>query len=122
MKPKHYSYFSFLFISLTFTGFGSCTEVPEAKQSALDLSQGTWVDLSYPFDQNTIYWPTDTQEFKIDTVAFGTTEQDYFYSAFSFCSAEHGGTHLDAPIHFSADKKGRFFKKTIDKKKSIDYK
>ena len=60
--------------------------------------------MTYPFDQNTIYWPTDTQGFKIDTVAYGHTDQDYFYSAFTFCSAEHGGTHLDAPVHFSEGK------------------
>lgn len=70
-----------------------------------DFSQGTWIDLSYPFDQNTIYWPTDTQGFRMDTVFYGTTESDYFYSAFSYCSAEHGGTHLDAPVHFAEGKK-----------------
>ena len=26
----------------------------------------------------------------------------YYYEAYSFCAAEHGGTHLDAPIHFAA--------------------
>ena len=24
-----------------------------------------------------------------------------FYAANQFCTAEHGGTHIDAPIHFS---------------------
>ena len=70
-----------------------------------DLSSGTWIDLSYPYNENTIYWPTDSQGFKIDTVAFGQTGQDYFYAAFSFCSAEHGGTHLDAPLHFAEGRK-----------------
>ena len=31
---------------------------------------------------------------------YGRTEAGYFYSAYSFCAPEHGGTHLDAPIHF----------------------
>ncbi len=83
---------------------GSCRESGQEVIISLDLSQGDWIDLSCPFDENTIYWPTDTQGFLMDTVAFGVTEQDYFYSAFSFCSAEHGGTHLDAPIHFSQGK------------------
>jgi kynurenine formamidase len=30
----------------------------------------------------------------------GKTEAGYFYSANSFCLPEHGGTHIDAPIHF----------------------
>ena len=37
----------------------------------------------------------------MDTVAFGQTEGGYFYSAFNFSAAEHGGTHLDAPVHFA---------------------
>ena len=79
----------------------SCTESTDQRDHQFNLEEGTWVDLTYPFDESTIYWPTDTQGFYLDTVAFGQTDQDYFYSAFSFCSAEHGGTHLDAPIHFA---------------------
>ena len=33
------------------------------------------------------------------------TERGYYYSAFSFCAAEHGGTHIDAPIHFAEGRK-----------------
>ncbi len=62
---------------------------------------GAWVDLTYPFSDSTIYWPT-AESFRLDTVAYGVVDAGYFYSAFSFSSAEHGGTHLDAPIHFSA--------------------
>src|SRR5262249_29023420 len=29
------------------------------------------------------------------------TAAGYFYSAYSFCTPEHGGTHMDAPIHFA---------------------
>ena len=57
------------------------------------------IDLSYPFDENTIYWPTE-KGFKRQTVFWGNTPNDYFYSAFKFCAPEHGGTHIDAPIHF----------------------
>ncbi|MGH8165811.1 MAG: cyclase family protein, partial [Woeseiaceae bacterium] len=31
------------------------------------------------------------------------TAGGFFYSAYSVCTPEHGGTHLDAPLHFSAD-------------------
>ena len=30
------------------------------------------------------------------------TDAGYFYSSYSVSTPEHGGTHLDAPIHFSA--------------------
>ena len=29
------------------------------------------------------------------------TEQGYYYSAYKYCAAEHGGTHIDAPVHFA---------------------
>ena len=83
----------------------ACSHPAEPETKGFDPAAGSWIDLTYPFDSKTIYWPTDTQGFKLDTVAFGHTENDYFYSAFSFCSAEHGGTHLDAPIHFAEGRK-----------------
>ena len=58
------------------------------------------VDLSHAFGPDTIYWPTDTRGFELETLAAGPTEQGYYYAANRFSSAEHGGTHLDAPIHF----------------------
>lgn len=61
---------------------------------------GTWVDLTYSFSETSTYWPT-ADGFQLDTVAYGDTPGGYFYSAFNFSAAEHGGTHLDAPIHFA---------------------
>jgi kynurenine formamidase len=58
------------------------------------------VDLSHPFNEQTIYWPTATK-FQLTKVAEGETEGGYFYAANDFAAAEHGGTHLDAPIHFA---------------------
>lgn len=57
------------------------------------------VDLSHAFDKNTVYWPT-ASGFKLKVDSFGVTDKGYFYAANSFCTAEHGGTHIDAPIHF----------------------
>ena len=65
---------------------------------------GQWVDLSYDLSAETIYWPT-AEPFKLDTVAAGMTEKGYYYSAYQFCAAEHGGTHIDAPIHFAEGRK-----------------
>ncbi|WP_437280351.1 cyclase family protein [Sorangium sp. So ce375] len=62
------------------------------------------VDLTYPFDDKTIYWPTATTGFTHETVHYGKTEGGYFYSAYTLCAPEHGGTHLDAPIHFAEGK------------------
>ncbi|WP_437816170.1 cyclase family protein [Sorangium sp. So ce1078] len=59
------------------------------------------VDLTYPFDDKTIYWPTATTGFTHEPVHHGKTEGGYFYSAYTLCAPEHGGTHLDAPIHFA---------------------
>jgi kynurenine formamidase len=61
---------------------------------------GRWVDLSYDFSSDTVYWPT-SDPFKKETVSEGFTEKGYYYSAYKFCAAEHGGTHLDAPLHFA---------------------
>jgi kynurenine formamidase len=60
------------------------------------------VDLTHAFDADTIYWPTDTQGFVLETVAEGMTEGGWYYAAHRFSTAEHGGTHLDAPVHFAA--------------------
>jgi kynurenine formamidase len=65
---------------------------------------GQWIDLSYDLSSETIYWPT-AEPFKLDTVSAGITEKGYYYSAYKFCAAEHGGTHIDAPIHFAQGRK-----------------
>ncbi len=59
-----------------------------------------WVDLSHSYNAATIYWPT-AERFTLDTVAAGMTPGGYYYVAYNFSSAEHGGTHLDAPAHFA---------------------
>jgi kynurenine formamidase len=59
-----------------------------------------WLDLTYPFNDSTIYWPT-AEGFALETVAAGMTEGGYYYAANNFSAAEHGGTHLDAPVHFA---------------------
>ena len=59
------------------------------------------VDLSHAYGGDTLYWPTDTTGFQLDTLAEGQTPGGYFYAAREFATAEHGGTHLDAPSHFA---------------------
>jgi kynurenine formamidase len=61
------------------------------------------IDLTYAFDENTVYWPNN-EPFQHKQVAFGRTPTGYWYSSYTFAASEHGGTHLDAPIHFGEGK------------------
>jgi kynurenine formamidase len=61
---------------------------------------GEVVDLSHAFGPDTIFWPT-SKPFSLETVSDGVTDAGYYYAANNFTSAEHGGTHLDAPVHFA---------------------
>lgn len=62
--------------------------------------KGKWLDMTFPFDENSIYWPT-AKPFKLSRVAWGITEAGYWYASNEFHASEHGGTHADAPIHFA---------------------
>ena len=64
------------------------------------FQSGMWVDLSHEFSSETIYWPT-AKRFELEEVFAGYTEQGFYYSANNFSAAEHGGTHIDAPVHFA---------------------
>jgi kynurenine formamidase len=61
---------------------------------------GTLIDLSYAYDPQTLFWPT-AEPFELRTVFQGQTPQGYYYAANDFTTSEHGGTHIDAPIHFA---------------------
>jgi len=76
----------------------SCT--PNYTDVIKMLSEGRWVDLTWDFEQSTVYWPTNVT-FTHDTVAFGINDKGYFYSSFKYAAEEHGGTHFDAPLHFA---------------------
>lgn len=61
---------------------------------------GRWVDLTHEFSTNTLYWPT-AKPFELEVEFHAHTDKGYFYSANRYSASEHGGTHLDAPIHFA---------------------
>jgi kynurenine formamidase len=69
----------------------------------LDLADYILADLTHPYNKDTIYWPTSPSKFELKKLAYGETPGGWFYSANTLCTPEHGGTHFDAPIHFSAD-------------------
>src|SRR6266850_412263 len=74
---------------------------PAKPVPAIDLRTARILDLTHPFDERTLYWPTAPSGFKLERLHYGQTDGGFFYSAYAFCAPEHGGTHLDAPIHFA---------------------
>ena len=68
--------------------------------SAQPGPHGRVVDLSYPFDEQTVYWPNNAP-FRWEKNDWGMTSAGYWYASATFSTSEHGGTHLDAPIHFA---------------------
>lgn len=76
---------------------------PPAAPAGFDLETAKLVDLTHPFDAETIYWPTG-KPFDHEQTAWGVNEKGYFYSSYDYASSEHLGTHVDAPIHFGEDR------------------
>jgi kynurenine formamidase len=92
-------------ILLIVTSLLSCTPKKSEPINPAELfSTGTWIDLTYAFSDSTLYWPNNKISFHLDTLSFGETPGGFFYSSYQFCAPEHGGTHLDAPIHFAANR------------------
>ena len=61
------------------------------------------VDLTYDFDDKTIYWPT-AKAFQWEKESWGKSAGGYWYAAARYSASEHGGMHLDAPVHFGEGK------------------
>jgi kynurenine formamidase len=98
MKP-----FQFIIISLF--SLYACNDSKVSSQDFSTINNNDFkkkeiVDLSHVYSDETIYWVT-SKEFKLDTVFKGQTDKGFYYSANNFSTAEHGGTHIDAPIHFA---------------------
>jgi kynurenine formamidase len=76
--------------------------VPRAVHAAekSPFSSGRWIDLTHDFSSETLYWPT-AAGFVLEEEFHGPTAQGYFYAANRYRASEHGGTHIDAPIHFA---------------------
>src|SRR5688572_1530607 len=89
-----------LFVAITAYLITACNNNKHSLSEV--LKNGKWIDLSYEFSAQTLYWPNNPTGFRLDTVSEGTTAAGFYYSSFAFNAPEHGGTHLDAPIHFAA--------------------
>ena len=70
-------------------------------RAPIDLERYRIVDMTHAFTADAPYWPTAGEGFVLHQDSYGQTEGGYFYSSYSFSAPEHGGTHLDAPIHFA---------------------
>lgn len=98
MKYVHYLVLSFV-ISLM-----SCQEQTKAIEDVKPENDSKEIiDLTHTFSEETVYWVT-AKEFALEVVARGDTDKGFFYAANNFETAEHGGTHIDAPIHFAKGK------------------
>jgi kynurenine formamidase len=89
-----------LLIVVPLAGCGEPAPASLAPAPAAAFPSGTLVDLSHTYDRTTVFWPT-AEPFRLDVVAAGTTPAGYYYAANNFFTSEHGGTHLDAPVHFA---------------------
>ncbi|MDX2042886.1 MAG: cyclase family protein [Acidobacteriota bacterium] len=74
-----------------------------AKSEAAKIDEAKLVDLTYSFDDKTVYWPT-AKPFEWQKESWGKSAGGYWYTAARYSASEHGGTHLDAPIHFGEGK------------------
>lgn len=82
-------------IGLSVVGLGACS-----RAAPPDPLAGEWVDLTHALDSDSVFWPT-ADEYRHEEVMYGHTDGGWFYSSFNIYLSEHGGTHLDAPIHFA---------------------
>jgi kynurenine formamidase len=73
-----------------------------AKRAPFDLSTARLVDLSHEYGPDTLYWPANpAPAFDLQVLSHGINKAGFFYAANRICTPEHGGTHLDAPLHFA---------------------
>jgi kynurenine formamidase len=92
-------------VAALFTLALTATAAAALQPQRLDPSAFRKIDLTHAYSSRSVFWPTSPTKFSLEKLAYGKTEGGYFYAAFSFCSPEHGGTHLDAPIHFGEGKR-----------------
>lgn len=64
------------------------------------VDPGKMVDLTYDFDSSTVYWP-NAKPFEWKEEFWGISPRGYWYAAGHYSASEHGGTHIDAPVHFA---------------------
>ncbi len=77
--------------------------ISEQSRPSPQIDETKVVDLTYSFDDKAIYWPT-AKPFQWEKESWGKSAGGYWYTAARYAASEHGGTHLDAPVHFGGAK------------------
>lgn len=93
-RLKIVSRLGIVLISAVWAG-GALLSVPTAQ-----VVKGKLLDMTFAYDDNTIYWPT-AKSFHLEKLSWGISAGGYWYASNEYSASEHGGTHADAPIHFS---------------------
>lgn len=71
-----------------------------APQPGLPGQHVRFIDLTHAFGKDTLVWPTE-EPFVLLPQYAEDMPAGYFYASNRLTMPEHGGTHIDAPIHFS---------------------
>jgi kynurenine formamidase len=79
---------------------GSGCVAGPSQRDRLAWEQSWHIDLTHAFGVDTIVWPTE-QNFQLVIQQAGEMLGRYYYASNRLEMAEHGGTHIDAPIHFA---------------------
>jgi len=95
---KHY--FSTTFILILAALVLGNTNISHSESGTMIMPEGEWIDLTHDFSSDTVYWPT-AEGFTLETEFEGITDKGYYYSSNRYKASEHGGTHLDSPVHFA---------------------
>jgi kynurenine formamidase len=87
-------------------GSFACLSLSACAQAVIERNEvfagAKVVDLTHSLNEQSIFWPT-AERFHLEKVFDGETENGFHYAANNLHMAEHGGTHLDAPVHFARD-------------------
>jgi kynurenine formamidase len=70
-----------------------------AASASAGIDESKLVDMTYALDEQTVFWPTN-RPFTWEKASWGRTANGYWYASGDFSMSEHGGTHIDAPLHF----------------------
>src|SRR5438128_11354210 len=69
-----------------------------ASPASAQLDQRQLVDLTYPCDERTVYWPTN-KPFQWEKTDWGLTAGGNGYASADFATSEHAVPDLDARSH-----------------------
>jgi kynurenine formamidase len=79
---------------------GCASPAPQPASTTTSPGAPRYVDLTHDLSADSIFWPTGPG-FRLDTVANGVTSGGFYYASNNYSGSEHGGTHLDSPVHFA---------------------